>query len=202
MEQSYLLVIEGKPAGPFSVEELKQKNIHADDFVKSSGMDDYKQAHEVSELRELFGFKYSATSPQYFGSFDQRLLASAIDWFISGGVFLIFTFIGIILFGTEENRLVLGLAIFCLSAPANFIYHVIMECSAAKGTFGKQLLRIKVCNLQGERINFKQAILRNTSKILSALPFFTGFLWSFFNKKQQCLHDVLAGTLVMKDRLI
>jgi uncharacterized RDD family membrane protein YckC len=29
-----------------------------------------------------------------------------------------------------------------------------------------------------------------------------GYLLNFFNKKQQCLHDMIAGTLVMKDRLM
>jgi uncharacterized RDD family membrane protein YckC len=42
---------------------------------------------------------------------------------------------------------------------------------------------------------------RNLAKIFSVLTFFIGYLLSFFNKEQQCLHDMIAGTLVMKDRL-
>jgi len=29
-----------------------------------------------------------------------------------------------------------------------------------------------------------------------------GYIICFFNKKQQCLHDMIAGTLVVKDRLL
>ena len=81
------------------------------------------------------------------------------------------------------------------------IYHIVMESSAKQATLGKQILAIKVCDLQGERISVGRAIGRNLAKIVSVLTFFIGYLFSFFNKQQQCLHDMIAGTLVMKDRL-
>ncbi|MGV8879680.1 MAG: RDD family protein [Sphingobacteriaceae bacterium] len=202
MEKLYYLVVNGKPGGPYNIKELKQMKFSADDFVKADGMDDYKQAHEIPALRELFGFQFSPTQPQYFGSFDQRLLAAVIDWFLVFGVFLITTLLGVIFFGREENRMQIALTILAFIPIANFFYHVWMEAAVKQGTFGKQLLRIKVCDLQGLRINRRKAFWRNLAKIISALPFFTGYLWSFFNKKQQCFHDIIAKTLVMKDRLL
>jgi uncharacterized RDD family membrane protein YckC len=77
-----------------------------------------------------------------------------------------------------------------------------MESSAKQGTYGKQILKIKVCDLQGDRISVVHAAGRNAAKIFSILTLFTGYLYSFFNKQQQCLHDRIAGTLVMKDRLV
>ena len=53
MSDDYLLVINGKPQGPFNIEQLKQFNIKPADFVKTGNMIDYKQAHEVAELRGL-----------------------------------------------------------------------------------------------------------------------------------------------------
>jgi hypothetical protein len=53
--KTYLVVVEGKPQGPFSIEELKQLNIQPGTFVKSPDLDDYKEAHELAELRELLG---------------------------------------------------------------------------------------------------------------------------------------------------
>ena len=76
-----------------------------------------------------------------------------------------------------------------------------MECSARQATFGKQILAIKVCDMQGKRVSFGLAAGRNLAKVFSALPFFIGYLFAFFNKQQQCLHDMIAGTLVVKDRL-
>ena len=53
--QIYTLVVNGKPAGPFSIEELKSHQVKPDDFLRIPGMDDYKEAHEFPELRSLFG---------------------------------------------------------------------------------------------------------------------------------------------------
>jgi len=81
------------------------------------------------------------------------------------------------------------------------IYNVMMESGPKQGTFGKQLLNVRVCDIYGERINATQALMRNLFKYLSVATLFIGYLMAFFNKKQQCLHDMLADTLVIKDRL-
>lgn len=85
---------------------------------------------------------------------------------------------------------------------AKFVYHVIMESGPKQATYGKQLLRIKVVDTEGRRVTFGRAAGRNLAKLLSVATLFIGYLFSFFNKQQQCLHDMVAGTLVMKDRLI
>src|SRR4051812_9233145 len=86
----YIVVIAGKPAGPYTLAELPALQIKAGTFVRKPGMDDYKEAHEFPELRELLGFNYLQTAPQYFASFDQRLLASVIDFFF---IFLLYIII-------------------------------------------------------------------------------------------------------------
>lgn len=82
-----------------------------------------------------------------------------------------------------------------------FIYQVVMESSVKQATYGKQLAGLKVCDMQGSRLTPAHAIGRNTAKIFSVLTLFMGYLYCYFNKQQQCLHDVIAGTLVIKDRL-
>jgi uncharacterized RDD family membrane protein YckC len=93
-------------------------------------------------------------------------------------------------------------SLFIVIPIVNFIYHIVMEASAKQGTYGKQLLKIIVCDMQGERLTIAHATGRNFAKIFSVLTLFMGYLYSFFNKQQQCLHDVIAGTLVVKDRLV
>ena len=56
--------------------------------------------------------------------------------------------------------------------------------------------------MEGNRVSWTLAAARNICKIFSTLPAFTGYLFCFFNKKQQCLHDMIAGTLVFKERLL
>lgn len=202
MAPTYILVIKGKPEGPFSVEELKARNIRPGDFVKTPEMDDYKEAQEIAELREILGFKKPALLMQYFGSFDQRLLASVLDWFMLLGVFIIIAFIVVLMFiHNKEQRIVASFSFLGAIPFAKIIYHIIMESSAQQATYGKQMLKIKVVDMQGNRIGTGKAISRNLCKIFSVATFFVGYLLAFFNKKQQCLHDMMAGTLVIKDRL-
>ncbi|MES2109506.1 MAG: RDD family protein [Bacteroidota bacterium] len=199
---TYFLVINGKPEGPFSVEQLKDHRLKPVDFVKTAEMDDYKEAHEIAELRGLFGFSKQAIIPQYFGNFDQRLMASALDWFFASGACIIVVFIISLFIEDKVARVTLALSLLIVIPIVNFVYHVIMESSAKQGTYGKQILRIKVCDLQGERISAGHAIGRNIAKLFSVMTFFVGYLFAFFNKQQQCLHDMIANTLVMKDRLV
>jgi uncharacterized RDD family membrane protein YckC len=200
-KNGYLLVINGKPEGPYNLAQLKSLNVRASDFVKTPAMDDYKEAHEVAELRELLGLKQQPVIPQYFGSFDQRLLASVLDWLVVAGACIIVALIIVLFTDDKATRIVIAFSLLVIVPIAKLIYHVIMESSAKQATFGKQVLRIKVCDMEGERISFGHAIGRNLAKIFSVLTLFVGYLFAFFNKQQQCLHDMIAGTLVMKDRL-
>jgi len=198
---TYLLVINGKPEGPFTIDELKEKKIKPGDFVRTNVMDDYKEAHEVLELRELFGFKKQVLI-QYYGSFDQRLLAAALDWFLVSGVCILVAFVLTLFITDKAARIVIALSLLVVIPVVNIIYHIVMESSAKQSTYGKQLLRIRVCDMEGNRITAAHATGRNFAKLFSVLTLFVGYLYSFFNKQQQCLHDVIAGTLVVKDRLV
>lgn len=198
---TYLLVIEGKPQGPYTIEQLRLLGIKPGDFVRSAGMADYKEAHEVAELRELFHFTKPHVSPQYFAGFDQRLMASALDWFMLCGIYIVIAFI-VFVFVDKTTRIFLAFSLIGIVPVTKIIYHIIMECSPRQATYGKQIVKIKVCDMNGERISLGRSIIRNLAKLFSVATLFTGYLVSFFNRKQQCLHDMMAGTLVVKDRLI
>ena len=198
----YIVVINGKPQGPYSLTELKDLNISANTFVRKPGMDDYKEAHAIPELRELLGFSYQKTAPQYFAAFDQRLLASVIDHFIIFGIYSIIILTSYIFIEGRDQRIMA----FLIPLPSIFIikliYGSIAEASKSQATIGKKLLNIKVTDLEGSQVSFGISLVRNFSKILSVIPVFFGYLYSFLNKKNQCWHDIAANTLVIKDRLI
>lgn len=200
--KEYTIVVNGKPEGPYSLNDLKDLRIKPNTFVRKPEMDDYKEAHELIELRNVLGFKFQQTEPQYFASFDQRLMASAIDYF-----FLLVGYVIIVLFiyiFVDQKMFRIGTAlIFLFLVPvAKFIYSSIAEASLKQATVGKQLMDIKVGDLFGNRLDIGTSFLRNFAKVLSTLPLFVGYLYCFMNKKQQCLHDVLANTLVVKQRLL
>ncbi len=202
MASNYVLVVNGKPEGPYTIDELKAKRLKPSDFVRTDGMDDYKEAHEIAELRVLFGFAQQAVIPQYFGSFDQRVMACIIDWLLVAGVIIIPSLIAMLFIPNQMVRAIL-FAIGVVVIPiTKLVYHIVMEGSAKQATYGKILLKIRVCNEDGTTIDYVKATARNLAKIVSVFTLCIGYMMCFFNKKQQCLHDMIAGTLVMKDRLV
>jgi len=198
----YTVVIGGKPQGPYSLSQLTDLNITPNTFIRKPGMDDYKEAHAIPELRELLGFKYQKTAPQYFAAFDQRLLASVIDHFIIFGFYTIAILTSYIFIQGKEERISAFLIPFPVIFIVKLVYGIFAESSAAQATIGKRMLNIKVTDLEGTRISFGRSLSRNLAKIMSVIPVFFGYLYSFLNKKNQCWHDITADTLVIKERLI
>lgn len=198
----YTVVINGKPEGPYEFEQLKALNIKAGTFIRKPGMDDYKEAHEFEELRHLFGFRYQQTAPQYFASFDQRLLASVIDYFFLLMGYVLLVLVAFIFISGKAERISLFVSGLPIVPIAKLIYSAFAEASAKQATIGKRLLDIKVTDMEGSRIDLGTSFGRNLAKAFSVLPLFFGYLYSFLNKKQQCLHDVIVNTLVIKQRLL
>jgi uncharacterized RDD family membrane protein YckC len=200
--ETWYIVIEGKPAGPYTFEELKDLPVKPDTFLKTSGMDDYKEAHELPEVRELLGFKHRVALPQYFATLDTRLLAFAIDYLL---IIAPCSFLSMVLVMFTSSSFFKGIILVAgliLVFVSKFIYACIMEASSRQATFGKSWLGIKVCDENGLRLSFSGSFLRNAAKLLSVFTMGIGYMIGFFDKRQQCLHDRIAGTLVIKDRLI
>lgn len=198
----YTVVIGGKPQGPFSFEELKGLNIKPDTFLRTPGMDDYKEAHEFAEIRELMGFSFQQTAPQYFAGFDQRLLACAIDYFLIITFLVIVDLVLFIFVDGKQQMIMVSLVLLVLSIPIKFIYGSIAESSINQASVGKKIMDIKVGDMMGNRLTIGQSLLRNIFKVVSNATLGFGYLYLFMNKKQQCLHDVIAGTTVIKKRLL
>ncbi|MBU0655165.1 MAG: protein kinase [Gammaproteobacteria bacterium] len=79
-----------------------------------------------------------------------------------------------------------------------WLYFAGMESSASGNTFGKRAVGIRVVDLQGQRISFGKATGRYFGKILSALIVLIGYFMAGFTARKQALHDMMAGTLVIK----
>jgi uncharacterized RDD family membrane protein YckC len=77
-------------------------------------------------------------------------------------------------------------------------YYVLMESSPAQATLGKLALGLYVADLHGDPITFWRAVRRNAYKTLSTLVVFTGWVLAAFTPRKQALHDLLAGTLVLR----
>ncbi len=82
---------------------------------------------------------------------------------------------------------------------ASWLYWSALQCGKYQATVGQQVVRIKTLSTDGMKISFLQATGRFWGNILSLLTLFIGYLMFFLNDKNQCLHDYLAGTVVVRE---
>ncbi len=80
----------------------------------------------------------------------------------------------------------------------NWLYYSLLESSAWQATLGKKALGLEVTDLDGNRIGFGRATGRFFAKIISSIILGIGYLMAGFTEKKQALHDILAGTLVIR----
>ena len=95
--------------------------------------------------------------------------------------------------GTLLNSILFGVVAFV----GPLLYSILFESSAQQGTPGKILLNISVTDLDGNRISFGRAAGRTLCKTVSGL-FLIGYIMAGFTKRKQALHDMMAGTFVVR----
>ncbi|MEM5338097.1 RDD family protein [Paraburkholderia azotifigens] len=68
---------------------------------------------------------------------------------------------------------------------------------------GKRAVRIRIVDADsGRSMTVKQAALRTVGYLLTFGTLGAGFLWIIFNQKRQALHDRMANTVVIDERLM
>jgi uncharacterized RDD family membrane protein YckC len=78
------------------------------------------------------------------------------------------------------------------------LYYTFMESSKYQASVGKIVLGLKVTDMNGGRLDFTKALVRNLCKIISSMILLIGYLMAAFTEKKQALHDMIASTLVVK----
>lgn len=85
-----------------------------------------------------------------------------------------------------------------VSIVVTWLYSSLLESSSWQATIGKKAVGIRVTDMNGNRISFGKATGRHFGKLLSSLICAIGFIMAAFTEKKQALHDMLAGTLVVR----
>ena len=137
--------------------------------------------------------------PQHAG-FWRRSLAFMIDAIILG----IFALIIAIWFklraeqGSGQSALSAGLQLALI-----LIYMPALWASPMQATVGQRICALRVIDaIDGGRVSFMRGLLRVLGMMLSGLILGIGFLMAAFTERKQGLHDMIAGTYVVKDPLI
>ncbi|MEB3702599.1 RDD family protein [Candidatus Bealeia paramacronuclearis] len=74
----------------------------------------------------------------------------------------------------------------------------LLESSKWQASPGKKVVGLKVCDINGEQLDFSQSFLRNFNKVFSMIILDLGFILAGLTRRRQALHDLMAHCLVMK----
>jgi uncharacterized RDD family membrane protein YckC len=79
-------------------------------------------------------------------------------------------------------------------------YAIALEWAWRGQTVGKKLLRLRVIDAEGMRLQFNQIVVRNLLRFVDALPalYFVGGLACWLNRNCQRLGDLAANTVVIR----
>ena len=159
---------------------------------KIAGVKDHSES-----IGSLDQFEHSKNIPMKYAGFWVRFVAQMLDLVLFTLLTLPFALIlnptGLpilkaLLVGTGDLWVDIGLPIA-----------VILICwSYRAGTPGKWLFKLQIVDEDTHRpVNIKQSIIRMVGYLLAFLPFGLGYIWVFFDRKKQGLHDKLARTVVI-----
>ena len=207
---------------------VRSGQVRATDLVWTAGMPQWTAAQAVPHLGAFSvaatqppsGYapgigqpplSYYAPSPAYFeyAGFWLRFVAAIIDALITGvgGAIAggcVGGIIGMMIVGqggaTADVMFPARVAGNCLGIVVAWLYSAIMESSPRQATLGKMALGLIVTDENGERITFARASGRHFAKIISGLILLIGYMMAGWTERKQALHDMIAGTLVVRRR--
>jgi uncharacterized RDD family membrane protein YckC len=137
-----------------------------------------------------------------YAGFWRRVVAYFIDaivvWVVLGIVFGILAAVGGGLVRDNGEVSPAVLLLYPVMIIGIWLYFALMESSSTQATLGKMALSIKVTDLDGRRVGFGRATGRHFGKIISAFILYIGFMMAGWTAKKQALHDMMAGTLVIR----
>lgn len=161
------------------------------------------QGHSVAHKASSMFERSTAQAVQTidYAGFWKRLVAAMIDLIV---LFIITIFFSTIQYAirmmtgaTRANPNGLLLIISLVSLVIQLWYLFGADNTHAQGSLGKQMMGIKVTDVQGNPMGSIKSIVRSVSRLVIFLSFGLSLLICAFTPRKQAFHDILAGTLVV-----
>jgi uncharacterized RDD family membrane protein YckC len=137
---------------------------------------------------------------EFYGGFGARFAAFLIDGaVVAVGVTVISVIMMLFfIFGGGKNVLALWAFIVVFAAVLTMIYRVALESSGLKGTVGKRVMGLIMVDRRGRKVSLLRATWRFVVEVFSTVLLLIGYLVALTNSRRQTLHDLAAGTLVIR----
>ncbi len=149
---------------------------------------------------------HTVLTPEYvefrftLAGISSRFLAWLLDTLLVGlGTALVLIALSLVMSGFPGFASALGIVVYFLM---DWGYGIALETAWSGQTVGKRLMGLRVIQQSGVRIGFYHAALRNLARPVDRLPFLylVGGLTALLSGSHQRLGDMLAGTIVVRER--
>jgi len=81
----------------------------------------------------------------------------------------------------------------------SFFYCAVTQALCGK-TFGMMITNTRVVSMEtGEPLSIQQSLIRTVGYFIALLPVMAGFIWIAFNPARRGLHDLISGSIVIRD---
>lgn len=90
------------------------------------------------------------------------------------------------------------LTVVVLGLLGSWFYYAFLQSSSRQATLGQMALGLRVTDVEGRRISFARASGRHFATVLTGLTLGIGYLMMLFTTRKQTLHDLVAGTVVVR----
>jgi len=223
MAEWYYSAGDGVQRGPVDSSALKRLaasgRLSPTDLIWRDGMTEWASASKVNGLfpsdslkpppmgmaEDFEAFPHPGPiARRDFAGFWLRAVANFIDSLILGfGCFVAmygtaFMMVSVVGVPDHQGAILYFIGMYVVAVLMIWLYYALMESSRNQATVGKLLLGLKVTDLEGYPIGFGRATGRLVGKSLSGLFWGVGFLMAGLTERKQALHDMIAGTLVVR----
>ncbi len=138
------------------------------------------------------------TSTQKYVGLFRRLFAIFYDTFLLCSALLIVSAIFTSINGGHavvRGTILYGFFLFSLIG-ISFLYFG-WSWTHGGQTLGMQTWRIRLVDINGNSVSWKQALIRFIASVFSWLCLGLGFIWSNFTRKKQSWHGLLSQTVLI-----
>jgi len=199
-----------KPLEPLKQQPVKQESTGPKSAVKTTDKREIEALIDTAISRQSETLRTPVPVKKDFGSvpepyrnsegkliFLSRTLSGLIDlicivFFVGGFIIAADLFGGIIVL--DSISLVGFAALFLLTY---FVYSIFFLASSGQ-TIGMMITDLRVVGIAGLSPSLGQFLKRCWWHLVSLLVFGIGLLWGLFDRQNQCLHDRLSGTRVVR----
>ncbi len=140
----------------------------------------------------------SATQITYAG-FWRRFAAMLLD-----GLVLLFpgaiirVLLGLSSTGFDDLESPNAMLAGSLEVAVDALYAAVLLSSRAGATLGMQVLGLRMVTVDGRPVSFARALGRFLAMVFTVLSLGIGYVMQVFTRRRQTLHDLIAGTVVVR----